>query len=346
MENITVSLLSDEKVWQSLLTEAANASYRQTLTWESLKRSKNIYTYIFTKEGSNVAGVRYSISMSKFGLFSTADIRSGIVFKKDPDEILIKFILNHFIHFAKKKHVSYIRITPWIPRTIRHENQNIAALFEQICFEFGFHILRELLPTYWITLDQQADVILSKMKRQTRYEIKHGEREGLVVKPYQTVDNQLLETFWNFYSNIGTVKDFNILSEEDFKQQISTLITKQIATMFVTYYKEYIVNISLASNIGQAAYLFGAINREFKNIEGCPSPGETAQWAMIKYMKDKELKIYDMGFCSGEIPDPNNPFYQIWRFKYGFGGDYVEFLPQYGKVIKPISGRIFEYLKK
>ncbi|MCD4677608.1 MAG: peptidoglycan bridge formation glycyltransferase FemA/FemB family protein, partial [Desulfobacula sp.] len=88
-----------------------------------------------------------------------------------------------------------------------------------------------------------------------------------------------------------------------------------------------------------------AMNPEFKKLEGCPPPGSIAQWAMIKAMKAQGMKIYDMGFCPGHVPLKEHPHYQIWRFKYGFGGDHVEFLPTYGIIMQPIKGKVFHYLK-
>lgn len=64
---------------------------------------------------------------------------------------------------------------------------------------------------------------------------------------------------------------------------------------------------------------------------------------MIKAMKYKGLKTYDMGFCPGAVPNINDPRYNIWKFKYDFGGNHVEFLPTYGKVLDPARGRLFQY---
>ena len=62
-------------------------------------------------------------------------------------------------------------------------------------------------------------------------------------------------------------------------------------------------------------------------------------------MKNNGVGIYDMGFCPGPVPVLNHPAYNIWRFKYGFGGDHVEFLPTYGKVLDQIKGRAFKLIK-
>jgi lipid II:glycine glycyltransferase (peptidoglycan interpeptide bridge formation enzyme) len=66
---------------------------------------------------------------------------------------------------------------------------------------------------------------------------------------------------------------------------------------------------------------------------------------MIRALKKMGLKTYDMGFCPGPVPVDDHPAFNIWRFKYRFGGKYVQYMPVYGKKLKPLTGSIFEYLK-
>jgi hypothetical protein len=35
----------------------------------------------------------------------------------------------------------------------------------------------------------------------------------------------------------------------------------------------------------------------------------------------------------------------MWRFKHGFGGEPIEFMPTYGMTLSPIRGKLFQYLK-
>jgi lipid II:glycine glycyltransferase (peptidoglycan interpeptide bridge formation enzyme) len=183
------------------------------------------------------------------------------------------------------------------------------------------------------------------MKRQTRYDVRHASKSALKTIRYEKPNEEIFEIFWEMYSNLGNNKNFNILEKQYIKSQIFSLMESGLAYLFFVMYNDQIVNVAFASNFGQAAYLYGAMNSNFKNRKGFPSPGHLAQWEMITTMKAKGLKIYDLGFCPGPIPYSTHPRYHIWRFKYGFGGDHVEFLPTYGKVLRPLRGKIYQYVK-
>jgi len=66
---------------------------------------------------------------------------------------------------------------------------------------------------------------------------------------------------------------------------------------------------------------------------------------MITEMKKRGAIKYDLGFCPGPVPIKTHPSYNIWRFKYGFNGDHILLMPTYGKVLSPLRGHIFQYLR-
>jgi lipid II:glycine glycyltransferase (peptidoglycan interpeptide bridge formation enzyme) len=293
-----------------------------------------------------VAGVQYSIAQSKFNLISTADIVQGFVFTHEPSEQLVMQMLDHFLSWAKEQKAGYVRVHPWLPATIAGKETGYDSLFEKAFSLCGFEVIKSGRHTYWLDLSLSEEALLSKMTRKTRYEVKQGLKSDIRFTLYEKPDTGIIEQFWDLYKLLGQNKGFSMYPEQKFKNEIHVLLETGNAMLFVASYNDTIVNFSIASNSGIASYLHGAINPEFKNLEGCPSPGQVAQWTMITEMKRRGAVTYDMGFCPGPVPDSAHPAYNIWRFKYGFGGDHVQFLPTYGKVLHPLKGRIFKFLRK
>jgi len=306
---------------------------------------QEISSFLFRYRGLNVAGAHYSLKSSFAGIVSTSDIQSGIMFTSEPDKDLIDHILHHFTGWSLQKKTSFLRISPWIPDFIGDEKKDFQNLIQKTLLKRGFRVIVPGRSTYWIDLTQTEDDLLGAMKPKTRYDIKNGIRNGLESQRIDCPDDNLVSDFWNLYSCLGAKKKFNIMPEKKFRDTVFTLLNAGLASLFITKFKGRTVNISMASRTGIASYMFGAADSEFKKIEGCPSPGNFAQWEMIRTMKSLGLKVYDMGFCPGAVPYMEHPAYHIWRFKYGFGGKHVQFMPTYGKVMKPVTGRLFQYLK-
>ncbi|MFW5803653.1 MAG: lipid II:glycine glycyltransferase FemX [bacterium] len=337
----------DKKRWNSLLQESLTPSYRQTMEYAESKEINNraTATFIFQRNNEDIAGVHYSTKSLFFSKLKTCDIQSGVIWKESPDEISLSYIVNHFIDWAQKNKAAFISFSPWLPLKIDGETTNFEKIYNKILNEKKFTIAKKGRHTYWLDLKLTEDLLLKKMRRKTRYDVKQGIKSNIVITEVTAPDNTIIHRFWELYSKLGKQKNFNILKEGIFKHNVNFFLKSGLASLFVAKFGERIINISLASKIGIASYMYGAINPDFKKLEGCPPPGHVAQWEMIKTMKRIGLKNYDMGFCPGPIPNPEHPAYQIWRFKYGFGGMHVEFLPTYVKVLKPISGRVIRYLK-
>jgi len=337
----------DEKRWNNLLFNSINASYRQSIPFEYAQElnGREIYTYIFQKNGVDIAGVHYSIKGAFVNFIKTADILSGFVFRKEPDHELVALLIDHFLNWAKKHKASFARIKTWLPKSIAGEETKYSSLLPEAIKYFGFMSIKPGRHTYWIDLTLSEEELLKRMKSQTRNKVRQGARSALIVKKHDVLNDEIIESFWSLYNNLGKLKAFHTLSKDRFEREIVSMVNHGLASLFFTQYEGQTVNVAVASNFGEANYYYGAISPEFKSIEGCPSPGPYSQWNMILSMKSKGLIIYDMGFCPGPIPIKGHPNYYIWRYKFDFGGDHVEFLPVYGKVLKPIRGRLFRYLR-
>ena len=218
-------------------------------------------------------------------------------------------------------------------------------MFHDILMSKGFSIIEPGRHTYWIDLKKTKDEILANFKRQTRYEVRKALRSSLEIKRYDHPTEEIFEVFWKLYDSLGTQKGFGTLKKLQFKLEFFSLMRAGYAHLFLAKYQNTVVNASFMASIGRGVYLYGAMNPEFKTLKNCPSPGQIAQWEMISFAKSKNLPYYDMGFCPGPVPKHEHPEYDIWRFKYAFGGKHVQFLPTYGKIIKPFRGKTFQKLK-
>ncbi len=347
LDNLRINI-EEENRWNNMLLGAKNASYRACLHYEYHRRPelKQPETFIFTKKRIDIAGAHYTLKSGINGLIKTGDINSGIIINDYFEIQDLKVILEHFISWAKDKNVSYVRINPWLPAKIDEKKTSYFEEFSNLFQETGFECINNGRNTYWIDLTSNEDQLLNQMRRKTRYDVRKGMKSGIKINEIQHADENIISKFWDFYNILGNKKFFNTLSESRFKNELRILLNSGFASLFVAEYNNEIINISMASRKGIASYMYGAINPDLTSSINCPPPGHFVQWSMIKTMKNYGLKIYDLGFCPENIPAKEHPEFNIWHFKYGFGGKFVQFMPNYGKIIKPVRGKIFHYLRK
>lgn len=333
--------------WNNLLARSFYPSYRQAYFYARTQHliQREVFSFIFSSNSKDIAGAHYSIKRSKFNLISTADIQSGFVLAEEPTYELLNSLVDHFTEFAKEKKVDYIRISPWFPRVIKEEISDTANIIANFFLNKGFEQISEGRHTYWIDLNKPIEQIFSGFNNQTKRNIKKAEKSELMVEVYREFNENLISFFWELYSNLGNRKGFSILSRERFFAEVGSLF-KSGATLFIIKCKDQIVNMALATRFGIASYYHGALNLSYKELDNCPSPGHFIQWIIIKNLREEGISTYDMAYCPGPVPDANHPNLNMWRFKFGFGGKHVQFLPTYGKVINPIRGRILKHWLK
>lgn len=338
--------LNDEERWKKIYSKSINPFYKAAFQHKSIKQSsgRESTCFVFHKNDEDVAGVHYSLKSIK-GLICSADIRSGIICNENFDKTVLGFIIEHFIDWARQKGACFATIDPTIPILVDGMKKDYSIWIDQMFKEREFRVLSNGRHSYWVDLTLPEEQLLKRMKRQTRYEIKRGLKSDIEIIPIDKPKNDIIDRFWKLYSALGHKKRFATMSEKKFKNEVILLIQNNLAVLFVAYYSGIIINISLCSKTPISSYMLGAMNPDFKTLNDCPSPGQLVQWYMMNYMKNNGAHIYDLGFCPGPVPDPKHKAYHVWRFKYGFGGDHVQFMPTYGKVLKPIRGKLYEMVR-
>lgn len=339
--------VADKARWNRLLAKSLYPSYRQTLEFEHARaeRGREVCSVLFSRDGNDIAGATYSILRSGWNLFSTADILSGFILTETPGYDLICHIIDHFIEFANEKNVDFLRIRTWLPAIVAGSTTGYQTLLTEVLESRGFRYDGAGRDTYWIDLGRSEEDILAGMKRQTRYDIKQGLKSQISTQEIDYPDDTVADNFWSLYKDIAERKGFNSYTEAKFKSEINTLLTAKLASIFILTYQGKPVNYSVASNFGIASYLHGAIDTAYRDYAGCPPPGPLAQWKMILEMKSKKALFYDMGFCPGPVPVKGHPLFNIWRFKYGFGGEHIKFTDGYYKSLRKVKGGVFRLIK-
>jgi len=168
-----------------------------------------------------------------------------------------------------------------------------------------------------VTLTEQQ--ILARMKSKTRYNIRLAERKGVRVF---SASSSRLPDFYSLYRQTALRNGFYACEYNHFSALFSTLArhpsSPEILFLLAGHGRDILAGAIVVISGSTATYLFGASSNEKRNYMA----PYAMQWSAMQLAREKGCLAYDMGAVS-PTRDPEHPFFGLYRFKRGFGGEIV-----------------------
>ena len=289
-------------------------NFLQSKPWAQFQKSLGRPFFEYDQDFISAVIFKYPLPFGRSYLYvpygPTLDLTQMLGGIKNPIDKFVNFLLN----LAREEKAIFIKAEP----TIDHVTQLLA--------ENGFKkSFKEIQPskTSVIDLDQNEESILEKMHHKTRYNIKVAEKHSIEIS-----ENNGVEIFWNLIKKTSARDKFSTHSREYYQKLLN----------FFENNDEVITKIFIAKHGGKALaaaiillyqgsgyYLHGASDYEHHNLMA----SYKLHWEIIKYLKGKEYKSYDLwGINANKWPG-------VTRFKLGWGGRVIKYP---GSFDLPVSG--------
>jgi lipid II:glycine glycyltransferase (peptidoglycan interpeptide bridge formation enzyme) len=170
-----------------------------------------------------------------------------------------------------------------------------------------------------VDLGAEEVEILSRMKPKTRYNIRLAEKKGVNVF-FASIE--LLPVFYELYCQTAGRNGFPVCGYEHFSALFSAPVNHPESPerhfLLAMHGGRFLAGAIITVSGRTATYLFGASSNEKRNLMA----SYAIQWAAIRLARAKGCLVYDMGAVA-PAPDPDHPFYGMYRFKTGFGGQVI-----------------------
>ncbi len=260
------------------------------------------------------------------------EIPGGPVMNWDGPIKPIRFFIDEIKALAAKDKCVFVRIRPNIDNTEKHrETAKKAGLIPA-------PMLLHAENTIILDLTKPDDELLTDMRSQTRYEVRHSAKLGIKVS-YGTGE----KAFNDFYD----------LQNETAERQGFIQSPRKIALAQHEVYgdKARIYTAELdGKKLCQGLILFlepEAIYHEAAStLDGRKFPGAYAlQWQVIQDAKKLGIKRYNL-FGIAPPNSPNHRFAGVTTFKTGFGGEQVAYLPAQDIVVNKFRYKLVSALEK
>ncbi|MDP2649924.1 MAG: peptidoglycan bridge formation glycyltransferase FemA/FemB family protein [bacterium] len=304
--------INNKEIWENFLDNLDFYPLFQAWDWgEVEKKIGRPLIRIGLFEASKLVGVCSIIEViAKRGHYF--HLRHGPVFLKF-NKIYFNQIMNWIKNIAKKKGVSFIRLSPLV---LKEETDEKFFKSEGFISSPMHNMDAE---TCWILdITKPEEQLLRDMRKTHRYLIRKA--QSLNIKIIRTQKLSEIKNFMDLYQDLSDRKKF--VPHKDISDEFNIFAENNEALLLFARYQNRLISgafIVFAGKMG--IYHHGASLDEFKNI---PS-SYLLQWEAILEAKKRGKKIYNFW---GVVPadKPNHPWKGITMFKTGFGGYRVEFM--------------------
>jgi lipid II:glycine glycyltransferase (peptidoglycan interpeptide bridge formation enzyme) len=307
----------------------------QTHRWGELKRTHGGWrpVRLLLERGGEVVGA------GQFLLRSTAPIPGKIMYaSKGPwlpwdDEDAVKAFFDGASEIARREGAHTLKIEP----EIRDERDDLRGMLEG----FGFQKARYDLnfdATILMDLSPDEDGLFSNMSgkkgKTTRYNIRRSAKEGVEVREPEDFD-WAFDKFYEWTEALARRKEgvHIVRPRQYFYDETKMLHESGHGHFFFAFHEGEPLSGGYFSKLGNKLYYMLSASAEHgQDLH----PNYALQWEVMRWAKGQGVTLYDMVAApKRENRNENDPYYGVYKFKMGFGGEVVDFIGCMDLPVKP-----------
>lgn len=230
---------------------------------------------------------------------------------------------------CKKNHAVFLKIEPdaWIEEFILPHSRE--------AFTLSSHNIQPP-RTIVISIKEDEEQILARMKPKCRYNIRLAEKKGITVRTWDD-----LPAFHEMMTVTGGRDNFGVHSLEYYRRAYELFHPKGTCELLVAEYEgKPLASLMVFANGKRAWYVYGASNDHERNR----MPTYLLQWEAIRWAKARDCEEYNLW----GVPDENEEtleanfetrhdgLWGVYRFKRGFGGEVKRAAQALDRVYNPL----------
>ncbi len=250
------------------------------------------------------------------------------------DEGLLKSVLATLEDIARRYHAIFIKIDPDV---CLEDPGSPSAQVTTTLERRGWRLSSEQIQfrnTMLIDLMQEEDELFMAMKSKTRYNVRLAGRRGVKVRLGRLAD---LPLFYEMYAETGTRDEFIIRPFAYYRDAWQTFIEANLAQLLIAEYEGQLLAGLILFHFGKKVwYMYGASRDMHRNL----MPNHLLQWEAMCWAKAQGCTVYDL-WGAPNVPDESDPLWGVYKFKEGFGGQFVRHIGAYDYPVSRFLYRIY-----
>ncbi len=231
------------------------------------------------------------------------------------DEALLNRVLGGLERTARRERALFVKIDPDV-EPVAPEGQDVLACLRRRGWRRSEEDI-QFQNTVLLDLRPDLDDLLMGMKSKWRYNVRLAKRKGVTVRQGTRDDLSLL---YDMYQETANRAGFVIRPEAYYHDAWGSFIEEGLAQPLIAEVEEQPVAMVIVYRFGRRAiYMYGASLIDHRD----KMPNNLLQWEAMQWAKERGCTVYDMWGAPDEL-DESDPLWGVYRFKKGFGGEFVE----------------------
>lgn len=310
LKMLKIELVTSKEKWDNFLTSKEHANILQSFAWGDFQKAlgRKIWRIGIFDENTLV-GVALAQKIPT-RLRTHIYISNGPEIDKEYFKVSMEKLLGYVKALGIQEKVNFIRFDP----VIEDNEENNKFLSSLGVKRASTHTQAEFKWILDISKDEEQ--LLSEMEKNTRYEIKKAQKEGVVVKSSTEISDfeEFEKLFWETVQRQKFIPHF----KEYYRTQFEEMCKTGNYRVFVAKKDNTAISAALIGLYGDTAFYLHAGSKNEKEINKLMGP-QIIVWEAIRYAKTLGMKYFDFWGITNST-DTKHPFYGFTRFKKGFGG--------------------------
>lgn len=310
------------KMWQKVTERFVEANFLQSPAWGKAEGELHKIVMISERPEAWCLGIVKNARRGRY-----LEIPGGPLVDWQ-DRSAVEEIFQSIRAVAAQERCAFVRLRP----QLRHSEQNLTLLAELGCQKAPMHLHAE--HTVIVDLTQSEEELLANLRRQTRYDVRRGEKLGIKVEFGNSTE--LFQEFHTVQAQTAERQGFvppslkMLLAERQaFGEQARIYVAKSEAGEPIAY--------GLIIWSGKEAEYFEAASTELH----LKLPGSVnLLWHAMRDLKALGLERFNLWGIAPTDPKTGKTvsghrYAGVTTFKTGFGGEVVEFVSAQDIVLQP-----------
>lgn len=339
----------DATTWDQIVARFPEAHFLQTWEWGLVKQTVGweVLPQIWHDEAGQLKGAALVLRrrLRIMGLDTGAHVlyvpRGPLV--NWEDTFWRKKILSDLQNLAHRLGAILVKVDPdvitgrGIPETPSFTEEPVGKEVIRDLTQLGWVFSPDQIQfanTIWVDLSGPEEVWLSRMKQKTRYNLRLAQRKGVVIRQGDQDDIPLL---YRMYAETSVRDGFAIRPKSYYEMVWRTFLERGKASIFIAEIEgEPVAGMVMFHFAGKSWFFYGMSRNSHRE----KMPGYLLQWQAMQVAKQLGCRIYDMWGAPTEF-SPDDPLWNVYRFKEGFGGEVIHTIGAWDFVERPLLYRLY-----
>ena len=325
----------DPSSWDRFCDGHDDGHLLQNSRWGQLKQTTNWQTTAIAvcDDGQMLAGAQV-LTKKQYGLAVCYVPRGPLLCD---DSLINQTLIAAITQFAKRQRAVLVRYEPNILTTSKY-----APSYQKVLAPAQTSLSTQPQHSIHTAINQPDVALLAQMTKGHRADIKKAERLGVTIRTGH--DAAAMAQFVALMQATGARADFAVHSAQYYTDAWQLFGSLGRATLLLADYQgQTVAGALVIANPTTACYLYGGSAAEAFSC----GANHLIQWHAMRWARDLGCHIYDLWgipYPSHEAPPDGSeaPMAGLIRFKKGFGGTEVSFLPTYMQVLMPLVYRLIK----